>query len=165
MSRRLCWYGVKTLYRAAPVGRRRGTDRLYSGDVTLVEERVVLVRARNSDEAIRKAGREATRYAADSHRNPYGQLVRTRRLGYVDAFIIGSELGDGVEVYSETEIVSRRVPDRSIADRLIGRPESKRIHASRRNILDFAFNAPAPGVKPTRSERELRGRFMSPKKR
>ena len=165
MAKRFGWYGVKTVYRATPVGGRRGTDRLYSGDVTLVEERVVLIRARSADEAIRKAEREAKVYAVDSHRNPYGQHVRTRVLRYVDAFIIGADLDDGAELFSETEVVSRTVSDGSIVNRLIGRPESKRTRASRRNILDIVFESPIPSVNLTRAERELRNWFMSARKR
>ena len=147
MTKKPSWYGVKTLYRVEPVGRPRGTDRLYSTRVTGVEERVVVLRARSASEAIRKGETEAKRYAASWHYNPYGQRVRTRYLGYADAYDIDEALAEGTEVFSETEIVSRTVSDRAIIKRLIGRPESNRVYASRRNVLDIAFQQAAPGVK------------------
>ena len=165
MKKRMGWYGVKTLYRSAPVGRRQGIDRLYSDQVTLVEERVVLVRARSLDAAIRKAEREARRYAADWHRNPYGQRVRTRYLGFVEAFDIDDEVGDGCEIFSETEVVWRAITDRSVIERQVGRPESRRTFEARRNVLDICFLSPAPGVRLTARERAQRARLDALKKR
>jgi len=147
------WFGVKTLYRKAPVGRRIGMDELYSRDITLVEERVVVVRARNGDEAIRKAEAEAKKYAADWHRNPYGQRVRTRYLGYVNAYEMYNPPNKNAEVFSVTEVVPKRVSDRLVVNRMIGRPESRRMYESRRNIRDIVFNRPAPGVERTVRER------------
>jgi uncharacterized protein DUF4288 len=155
MPSKLNWYGVKTLYRAAPVGRARGTDGLYSVDVTLVEERVIVVRARTGDDAIRMAEVEAKKYATKSHHNPYGQRVRTRYLGYVDAYHMFDELHEGAEVFSETEVVSRKVSDRAIVHRQIGRDESRRRYASRRNILDIAFQHAAPGVRRSPKDQAL----------
>ena len=153
MVKKKGWYGVRTLYRTSPVGRPRGTDRLYSREVTLVEERVVVFRARSLAEAIRKAEAEAKNYTADWHRNPYGQRVRTSYLGYVDAYEMNDELVDGAEVFSETEVVSRKVADRAVAKRLVGQTESRRTFDLRRNILDIVFSAPAPGVRRTAREK------------
>ena len=155
MPSKLNWYGVKTLYRAAPAGRARGTDRFYSADVTLVEERVIVVRARTGDGAIRKAEVEAKRYATKSHHNPYGQRVRTKYLGYVDAYHMFDELQEGAEVFSDTEVVSRKVSDQAIVYRQLGRQESKRLYASRRNILNIAFVRAAPGVKRSPRDQAL----------
>ena len=44
--RKLSWFGVKTLYRSRPMGRP--TSRLWlQADAALLEERVVLFRARS----------------------------------------------------------------------------------------------------------------------
>ncbi len=156
MAPKLKWYGIKTIYRAAPVGRRLGSDSFVSTDVTLVEERVVVLRARSIKEAIRKAEVDAKQYAGDRHRNPYGQRVRTRYLGYCDVFDINEPVKAGTEVFSETEVVSRKVSDSAIVNRLIGRRESKRTYSSRRNVLDIEFARPAPGVKLNATERAFR---------
>jgi hypothetical protein len=109
---KLKWYGVKTLYRWEPVGRPRGKDRVYSSSVTLVEERIVLIRARSAEEALVRGEREAKRYSFRRYRNPYGQPVKTRALGYVNAYIIDERPLDGVEVFSATEVVPRSTSDR-----------------------------------------------------
>jgi hypothetical protein len=111
-----------------------------------------VVRARTGEQALRKAEVEAKKYASNWHRNPYGQRVRTRYLGCVDAYHMFDDLRAGAEVFSDTEVVPRRVSDSAIVDRQVGRPESKRRHSSRRNILNIAFNAPAPGVSRTARE-------------
>ena len=152
-------YGVKTLYRIEAVGRPRGKDRAYSREVTLVEERIVLLKARSFDEAIRKAEIEAEKYAADDPcRNRYGQRVRRRYLGYCDAYIIGDlseEQEPMIEVFSSTEVVRRGVPDHTIERRQIGAREPKRGRILRVNFQDIVFMKPAQGVTLTRSEREF----------
>ena len=57
------WYGAKTLYRYRARGRARRPDRGFNRENTLVEERVVLFRARSFDEAISRAEAEAISYS------------------------------------------------------------------------------------------------------
>ncbi len=155
MAKHWTWFGVKTLYRIAPVGRRLGTDAAASSTMTLVEERVVLFKAATIRIAIRKAEREARSYASDlAHRNPYGQRVRIRYLGYRDAYDINEPVVDGTEVYATNEVVPRRIPDSVVRARMIGKPESRHTYASRRNILHIFFVGAAPGVKMTAEEQE-----------
>ncbi len=76
------WFGVRTIY--------RHTDR-SSGELNLYEERVVLIRAADQDEAIEKAEDEAGRYAAED----------CEYLGYAMSFEIFEEaIEEGVEVFS-----------------------------------------------------------------
>ena len=152
---------MRSLYRVAAVGKPRGRDRFYSSAMSLVEERVVVFKARDPKEAYRKARAEARKYASSSHRNPYGQRVRTRLLGVVDAYDMNDKLSEGSEVFSATEVVSKNISDRAIIRRLIGQPESDRAYGSRRNILNIAFMGAAPGVRLTARERELRAKMDS----
>jgi len=134
--------------------------------MTLVEERVVVLKARSVKEAIQKAEADARRYAAECrHRNPYGQRVRTRYIGYCDAYRSDQRITSGAEVFSASEVVKRRVPDRAVVRRLIGAHESKRATAERRNILDVVFNPPAPGVALTSYERSFIARHGTLKRR
>src|SRR5215470_16323813 len=147
------WYGVKTLHRTQPTGQPVGRDKLYSKTMTLVEERVVILEARSFREAIRKGEAEARKYARRCRRrNPYGQQVRSRYLGYCDVYVFDELAGGGTEVFSTTEVVPRGLSDRAVLRRVIGRKETRHAFRSRRNILDIAFNAPAPGVRRTRKE-------------
>lgn len=72
-SQKKKWFGVKTLYRACARGRPTKRDRHYQPDATLIEERVVLVRAADFDHALKGANREALAYARDGYENQYGQ--------------------------------------------------------------------------------------------
>ena len=132
-------------------------------DMTMVEERVVLVKARSGDDAIRFGQAEARRYSRSSHRNPYGQRVRTRPLRCIEAYDINEPVRKMTEVYSSTQVVPRRVTDTAIVTRMFGPAESGRAHRSRRNILDISFQSPAPGVMRTKREaayaRKLAGRL------
>jgi len=160
------WYGVKTLHRVAASGRPTATDKDYSPTMTLVEERVVIVKARSFKEAIQRAELEAKAYSRlCRHRNRYGQQVRSRYLGYCDAYLCDDGPKHGTEVYSSTEVVSRRVPDRAIISRLIGKSESKRVSRTRSNICDIVFSAPAPGVRLTRAEEAFVVRYGTLKRR
>lgn len=154
------WFGVKTLYRTEARGRPKARDSHYAENVTLVEERVVIVRARSFDEAIGKAEKEAREYAKARHRNPYGQQVVTRYLGYCDAYDMSpDDPASGVEVYSATEVVPARVTDRGVVARSIGHRETDALNRRRRNFLDIVFDAPAPGVGLTKGESAFVERF------
>jgi hypothetical protein len=130
--------------------------------MTMVEERVVVVRARDIKEAIVIGERDAREYARLSHRNPYGQRVRARYMGHIDVYDINEPLRERTEVWSATEVVSRAIPDRAIIRRQVGQPQSRRIAASRRNVLNCVFAGLALGVKPTRGERAFRRKMNAP---
>ena len=149
------WYGVKTVYRLEPGGKPEATDRDYWGDGSLVEERVVLFRARSFKEASRKAEREAKKYAAEStDRNPYGQKLSLRYLGACDAYELTPDETpeSGVEVFSMTELTPRSTSDEAVIRRRLGAEESQRAKARRKNFCLLLFNGPVPGVTPNRAE-------------
>jgi len=127
---------VKTVYRTTAQGRPRSIDKHYDPNVTMVEERVLVFRAPSFHQAIRVAEREAREYARGQRTNLYGQRVSTKYLGACDAFELYGPPGDGSEVYSRTELVSRRKRDRQVADTLLGAEERDRAHATRRKFLD-----------------------------
>jgi hypothetical protein len=140
-SARSTWFGVKTLFRSEARGKPTARDSAYDGTVSLVEERVVLFKARTFETAIKAAEAEARRYAARRHVNPYGQPVVTRYLGACDAFELFDRPGDQAEVFSTTEVVPKRVPDRQIVDQRLGRRVDDRTDkARRRNILNREFS-------------------------
>ncbi len=53
------WFGVKTLTRWETIGKPKSIDENFDDDATLIEERVVLIKARSFDEAIKKGENEA----------------------------------------------------------------------------------------------------------
>ena len=139
------WYGVKTLFRIVAVGRPVTRDDAYDARVSLVEERVVLFKARSFSAAIRAAEREARRYARYRYVNPYGQSVVTRYLRACDAFELFDPPGAGTEVFSSTEVISRRVSDRTVVNRRFGSIVNERADRQRRrNILNCELSGRAP---------------------
>ena len=110
------WYGVKTFYATSALGKPRKKDRYFDPAVALLEERVVLIRARNFDEAIAKGEKEAKRYSSEfTPTNRYGQIVRQRYLGVADAYVLGDPPGNGREVFSRTELVPAKALSTSFA--------------------------------------------------
>ncbi len=129
------WYGVKTLYRIAARGRAVRKDPDFDPDATLVEERVVLVRARSFDEATDRGEKEARSYVSSPRWvTPYGQRVTATFLGVCNAFVLSGEPGAGQEVYSRTELVGSRVSDDAVVSRLLGREETPRDRRRRRKF-------------------------------
>jgi hypothetical protein len=114
------WYGVKTMYRWRALGHPKATDAHYDPDAALLEERVVLFRARNASEAIRKGEKEAQAYAASTHINPYGQKVRVHYLGDCLAFILFESPAAGIEVFSDTELIDKTASNKELIERRLG---------------------------------------------
>ena len=127
-------YGVKTLYRTTARGTPIRVDRDYDENATLVEERVVAFRARSFAEAIRFAEKEAREYARLSYTNPYGQSVRTKYLRSCDVFVLDDSSSGRGEVFSRVELVSARLSDDAVVDRLLGHEESARRSQKRRKF-------------------------------
>lgn len=120
------WYAVKTLYRVEASGEPDFTDVGFDEQITLIEERVVLFKARSFNEAIRKAEKEAHSYAKNWKLvNVYGQQVTGRYLGSCDAYCLYDPPANGIEVFSATELWSENVADETLIDRKLGKEEAK----------------------------------------
>lgn len=121
------WFGVKSIYetKVLPTPGRGGRNKLHQPRERLVEERVVLLRARSVEEAIAKAEKEAARYAdTPRHRNHEGDLVETRYVGALDVFSIDGEPGSGREIYSSMRVVPGDLDDDTLLDLLLGQDAS-----------------------------------------
>lgn len=110
------WFAVKTLYRSQTNDRPEKPDLFYDPDATLLEERILLIKAKSRAEAVHKAEREARDYARKGEcENPYRQRISTDYIGYCDVFEIGGALADKTEIFLNTRLVSRRITDRKLA--------------------------------------------------
>ena len=109
-------YAVKSLFRVEVFGEPTGADDDYDPDGMLIEERVVLLMARSLEDALRRGAKEADRYCAHGeHLNPYGQVVRQRRVDVLEAS--GPLLmfdGDAPEVWSSTSVLPSSVTDEEL---------------------------------------------------
>ncbi len=111
------WYGVKTLYRLEAKGTPKNPDQDYNDKTTMIEERVVLVKARNFDEANEKGEKEASNYARSLRCiNSYGQKVNARYLDTCDCFRFYDMPNVDVEVFSMMGMVNRKIPDDTLLD-------------------------------------------------
>ena len=126
----------QTLYRTRASGRPDKRDRHYDPDGTLIEERIVLIRATDFGHALRAARREAITYARNGHENLYGQRVHGSFLGVCDAFELFDPPAAQREVYSRTEIVSRRITNAAVVRQLLGPNATKREQYTRRQFVN-----------------------------
>jgi hypothetical protein len=115
------WFGVKTFVRTCPTGRPRKRDAHYRDGLAIVEEIVMLLEAKNSDSAIKKARTEVKRFCAEiAPLNLYGQkLVRTL-LSYAEAFPMFEPPGHGASVFGSSEVVCAAESPSQIVRRKIG---------------------------------------------
>ena len=122
----------------------------------------MLVRAADFEAALSIAEREARGYARGEYLNLYGQKVRMKYLGECDAYALFDPPGEGVEVFSRTELVSKRLRDRAIGTALFGTPE-KSPNPVRRKFLNRQLTSPSwpasdqrldrSGLRPSRGNR------------
>jgi len=129
------WFGVKILLRTEAVGRPRARDADYDPDGTLVEERVIVVRAGDAKEAFARARRAAEVGTAGRYPNAYGQKVRQRVLKGWDAYELFDAPGHGREVFSDTKRVSRSVSDAMVVKQHIRKSISRPERARRRKFI------------------------------
>jgi hypothetical protein len=134
------WFGVKMLFRTIAEGTPVRPDASYDQGGTLVEERVLVVRARSHAEAHRKAEAEAKQYVAHHHLNPYGQRVRTRRLAGSESFEMFAAPSHMAEVWSSTRVVPSRVSDAKVLDTFLGPKEVSAQPKRRKKYLNREFS-------------------------
>jgi hypothetical protein len=116
------WFAVRTLYRTKALGKPRVASPHYDPDSTNLEERVVLFRARSTEDALKQGRAEGLRYASSVEMvNAYGQNLRTKLLDRCESFELFDErVRSGMEVYSSTRPFPKSVTNRKIASQLMG---------------------------------------------
>jgi hypothetical protein len=125
----MSWYGFRGLFRVRVVGAKSG--------VSSVEQRVVLVRAKDFDDAIRAGEAEAKRYVKGGRwRNADDEVVTLKYIGACDVYVMDDEPGHGAEIYSHVLVVPHATSDDVLVDRFFGTsPEQAR--GSRKLEPDF----------------------------
>jgi hypothetical protein len=136
------YFGVKYLVRAKVLGKPKGVKRTFKSTMDLLEERVLIIRARKVDDAFKKAEREQARYCRRSYVSTYSQKVVFEPIACFDSFSLSSDdlrvrilKGDLAEVYSRTELVRKTEADEMIVNRLFGK-KAKNEQAHRLNFLE-----------------------------
>src|SRR5438094_7724381 len=80
------WFGARTFYRMTATGRAKMKNLHFDTNSSIVEERIVLIRAQSAKQAVRKGRKEAKSYSSYSSKNVYGQRVGIRFLGVCECF-------------------------------------------------------------------------------
>jgi len=134
------WYCIKTLYRSYTEGRPEKPDLIYDPDATLAEERNLLFKAKNKREALVKAEREAKDYAEKTqYTNPYGQIVKTKYLGYHDIWEIEGNLADKQEIFCTSRVMSKKISDSKIAFIYIGKRNEHFAKTKRKKFINREY--------------------------
>jgi hypothetical protein len=113
MSRRLKWFGVRIFLRRVARGRAIGRDAYYDASGTLVEERIVIVRARDARDAFARM-RRRVQSEGITYKNAYGQVVKQELLSAWEAYELFDPPSDGAEVFSRTTRVPASTPNRKL---------------------------------------------------
>lgn len=127
------FFGAKTLY-LIEVSESKRKKEISKSNFHLLEERIVLIKARNFNEAIRKGEREAIAYES-THVNPFGDKVICRYLGCIDIFEIYTSPEDLAEIYSINYLVDKKINRKQILDQHFG----KNINRNREKIIRQKF--------------------------
>ena len=121
-------FSVKTVYVTRVKGRPKKRHRLSFGPKSvLVEERIVLFKARSHREALRRAEEDARRYVEGrTYTNPYGLEVDRSYSGVADSHeLFADEINSGIEVFSSTRVLPGDPNTEAIANLFLGPEESE----------------------------------------
>lgn len=136
------WFSIKSLYQSKVIGKPQKTDNCYDSTLSLVEERIVLFKAKTSKEAIRKAEKEARQYASENpYVNPYAQKVVMKYLCVCDVFELYDEVKELVEVYSTTRLLNTNLKLQRIVEAMQGKREDKKTFLKRKKFFNKEFCA------------------------
>ena len=121
MADKMKWFAIRFFFQFRTHGKGRGRDAHFIPGISLVEDRLTVVRARTRALAEKKGHAAAQRYAKDtSWRNAYGQRVKAKLLPFIDSYGLDEQPKDGSEIFSSTEVVSSRESPKRIVRRKIG---------------------------------------------
>ena len=135
-------FAIKTLYRTTAMKKPKKTDKYYRKNLDLIEERIVTVKARNFDEAINKGEKEAIKYASETeYINPYGQKVKQKYIGSIDAFEPYGKLKANIEVFSTTYLCKASITNAKLTNNIMGK-----IYKNEKKIRRKFFNRELSGT-------------------
>lgn len=133
-------FGAKSLFITRISGRGKVKARYKSANYFLLEERIILVKGKDFNEAIKKAKKEAISYES-IHENPYGQKVITKFLKCIDVFELYSKVGDLAEIYSINYLVNKKNRIKKILDQHYGNNFNEKLEKKlRQGFLNKEFN-------------------------
>ena len=156
MNKEMKWFGVKTAYLSKVKGKPINPDKLYDSNSYLLEERVIIIKAINADEAILKGDKEAQIYSKHaSYKNVYGQRVFTTYLKICVVFELFEAPKNFSEVYSATRVIRGTTNVEVLKNMLFGNKENRSDLQKRNKFLNAELSK---NISPTlKSSGERRG--------
>lgn len=130
------WFAIKTLYKITALGKPKKKDTFYDDSKVLVEERTVLFKAKNEEEAMEKAVKEASEYADSVEcKNAYDQKVTATLLKGLDMFELFDKPENGVEVFNDTQIMNKKMTDDQLIEARFSQEESEEDFKARKRFV------------------------------
>ncbi|WPU65121.1 DUF4288 domain-containing protein [Peredibacter starrii] len=117
------FYCGKSLYWIEARGKSKVKQKPDS-KYALLEERIILIKAKNFNEAIKKARKEAKDYEGN-YINPYGQQVRIEFLECIEVFELFESPADLVEVFSANFLVDQKISKKEMLNSHYGKSISE----------------------------------------
>lgn len=135
------WFSIKTVYLSSTIGLPSNVDSFYDPNAGILEERIILVKAKTIKDAIKKAKTEAKKYASQpNYKNCYGQTVICRYLNGYDAFELYDDPPfDLCEVFSANRIIDKRKSKKVLNNLVMGEKESKKVFQKRQKFFNRDF--------------------------
>ena len=135
-------FAIKTLYRTKASKKPKKTDKYYRKNFDLIEERIVTVKAHDFDEAIARGEKEAVKYASQTkYINPYGQKVKQKYIGSIDAFEPFDKLKANIEVFSTTYLCKTSISNIKLTNNMMGK-----IYKNEKKIRKKFLNRDLSGI-------------------
>lgn len=120
------WFAVKTLY-SITLEKTKSPS--------MLEERIVIFKAKDIDAAIAKAKEDAKKYSSYEYKNLAEQSVKTEFLKCFDAYEISDEFKSGAEVFSSNEVIVGKFDRSKIIDNRFGKRHGRKEKSLRKNFF------------------------------
>lgn len=142
-------YSIKMIFIEKTIGTPVNPHKGFNKDAKLLEERIILFSARDKKSALKKAQKEAEKYTKYSQITTFNQRTITEYLGWIDIYQLNKKPSDGVEVYSNTVLITERISDSRIFDKIAGKNlTEKKNREIRVKFLNKEFTpTPMPFIK------------------
>jgi len=114
----LRWFAAKTLYRTTTIDADRSAA---PGQLALIEERIVLLKAQSFDDAIAIGEASAREYANSvAFKNRQGDLLETKYLESIDVFELADTPTHGAEIFSGAYVTQTSTPIQTLLEHHFG---------------------------------------------
>lgn len=124
MAKKHVWFGFKGIFKLTQKGKPKRGKAKYIEDTTFLEERIIILKARDFDHAIELGEKEAFDYE-DNYVNVFGQNSSITYTGICDAYMMFDDPDNKKEIFSSIKIFDDKLSRKEIGDSTLGPKYSK----------------------------------------